>query len=148
MNAQSNRAKHANATAEWPGVPLTLRRRAVLDALMNTHTHPTARELYALVRKLLPGISLATVYNSLAYLLRLGLVNEHHAGGAAARYCVNRYPHMHLLDTQNGNMVDIFLKPGVKAEDVFDLPEGAHITSISAYLYGNMGNKKSSLPHS
>lgn len=105
---------------------------------MHTHSHPSARELHAMLQRKRTGISLATVYNSLHYLLQHGLVNEHRTNGIFARYCTNHPPHMHLLDTKSGRLVDISLKPGVQAEDVFELPDGAQITGMKVYLSGTI----------
>lgn len=117
---------------------LTAQRRAVLKALTENYEHPTARELYEHTRQHLPGISLATIYNSLQALQRAGLVNEHRVSSGAARYCINKVPHVHLLDENTGRMLDVRLREGVKLEEVFDLPEGAVITSLRAYLHGKI----------
>ena len=115
---------------------LTPRRRSVLQALMHTDSHPTAREIQQLVG---PHICLATVYNSLDYLAKAGLVNEHHLSSSGpARYCVNFHPHFHLVDKDSGRMIDVHLKAGLKPEDVFDLPEGVEIASVHAYLHGKL----------
>lgn len=130
-------SKHSTATRD-DKIPagLTPRRRAVLQALMHTDTHPTAREIRQMVG---PHICLATVYHALDYLTQAGLVNEHHlSSGGPARYCVNFTPHFHLVDEASGRMLDVQLKPGIRPEDVFELPEGARISSIKAYLHGQV----------
>lgn len=119
-------------------VRLTPRRRAVLEVLMSTPTHPTVRELHELVCSMMPGTALATVYNGLEYLQKAGLVNEHHLDSGPARYCANREPHMHLIDESTQRLIDVCLKPGIKPEDVFDLPSGFTVTSVTAYLHGHV----------
>lgn len=107
-----------------------------MRALMSTMQHPTAHELHQLVQQYCPGISLATVYNSLDYLCRAGVVNQHNLSTGPARYCVNITPHVHVVDERTGRMLDVHLKPGVRLEEVFDLPAGVRITSMNAYLHG------------
>lgn len=133
------RGKRRKKPTASPGnVRLTPQRKAVLEALSGSCEHPTARELYELTKRLIPGISLATIYNSLQTLQRAGLVNEHHLTSGAARYCINKTPHVHLLDENTGRMLDIRLREGVRPEEVFDLPAGTTISSMRAYLYGKI----------
>lgn len=127
---------------EQPFARLTPRRQAVLDALLSTHSHPTVRELH----QLMPiRISLATVYNAIDYLKRVDLINEHRLNSGPARFCINHHPHMHMVDERTGKIVDVFLKEGVTPEDVFDLPKGAKVSSISAYLYGYIPRNSNTL---
>lgn len=55
---------------------LTPQRQAVYDALRMSHDHPTAADLYERARHRYPGISFATVYNSLRFLKDHGLALE------------------------------------------------------------------------
>lgn len=109
-----------------------------MKALTESSEHPTVRELYELTKQYLPSISLATIYNSLQALQQAGLVNEHHITSGAARYCINKMPHVHMLDEATGRMIDVQLKAGVKLEDVFDLPAGVTISAMQAYLHGKL----------
>lgn len=145
MNTQSQKPLKADKkTAERRAVRLTSCRKAVLETLMSCDIHPTVRELHQLTSRHSSGISLATVYNCLAYLQQAGMVNEHRLSSGPARYCVNFTPHMHLVDEKTGRIQDVRLKPGVKPEDVFDLPEGVQITSVNAYLRGSVPANASS----
>ena len=47
---------------------LTRQRQVVLDAVQAGDHHPTAAEVFDAARRKLPGISFATVYNSLRFL--------------------------------------------------------------------------------
>ena len=132
------RTKKAAVSPKSEVVRLTEQRRAVLTALTHSCMHPTVRELYELTKQHRPGISLATIYNSLQALQRAGLVNEHRVTSGAARYCINKKPHVHLIDKSTGKMLDVQVREGVRLEDVFELPEGVVISSMRAYLYGNI----------
>lgn len=49
---------------------MTRQRAVILEELRKTATHPTADELYSIVRRRLPRISLGTVYRNLDFLGR------------------------------------------------------------------------------
>ena len=134
--AQGNRRRKRNTTTTGE-LRLTPQRKAVLRALAENTPHPTVRELHELAQHYQAGISLATIYNSLQALQKAGLINEHNISGSAARYSLNNAPRIHLLEEKTGNVLDVKLKEGVRPEDMFELPEGAQVTSMRAYLYGN-----------
>ena len=55
---------------------LTNQKKAILDYLRSTTSHPDAYEVYAVIKKKLPQISLATVYRNLDSMVKKGLVKE------------------------------------------------------------------------
>ncbi len=65
---------------------LTRQRTVVLEVVCAEDVHPTAAEVFHEARKALPGISFATVYNSLRYLKEEGLVREITFGNGASRF--------------------------------------------------------------
>lgn len=137
------KARRSAAVSKVPHISaekmrMTTQRKVVLKALRESCGHPTVRELYELAQQTLPGISLATIYNSLKALQNAGMVNEHHLTSGAARFCINKMPHVHLMDETSGRMIDVNLRDGVRLEDVFNVPEGVVISSIQAYLYGTL----------
>lgn len=122
-----------------PGIfRMTAQRRTVMRVLTDMNTHPTVREVYEETKKKLKDISLATIYNTLETLRKAGMVNEHRVSGGAARFCVNRIPHAHMMDETSGMLIDVKLRDGVKLTDVFELPEGTEVTALNAYLYGTI----------
>ena len=90
---------------------LTRQRRVVLDVVQSGDTHPTASEVFAAARKLMPAISFATVYNSLRYLKQAGLVREVAFGSGASRYDRETDRHDHAICSACGTLVDFDL-PG------------------------------------
>ena len=89
------------------GLPLTVQRRAVLEALMRRHDHPTADALFADVSARLPGISRPTVYRTLDALVEIGIARKVCHPGAAARFEVQSHRHHHLVCLGCGRMVDL-----------------------------------------
>jgi Fur family transcriptional regulator, peroxide stress response regulator len=102
------------------GQNLTPQREAVLRAIQERDDHPTASDIFEAARKGLPGISYATVYNSLKYLKQEGLVREISFGDGASRYDGVTERHDHAICTQCGKLVD------------FDLAEAAELMRAAA----------------
>ncbi|MCW5767937.1 MAG: transcriptional repressor [Phycisphaeraceae bacterium] len=84
----------------------TRQRELVYEALASTHTHPTAEELFDLVRRLEPGLSLATVYNTLEVFVRSGLAQRIPCPSGATRYDSDMRDHVHLT-TSDGRVMDV-----------------------------------------
>ena len=89
---------------------LTKQRQAVLQVIRDSYQHLTANEVFEDARRLLPGISFATVYNSLRYLKEEGLIGEVRFGTDAARYDRNLSRHDHASCNKCGKLVDLDLR--------------------------------------
>ncbi|MEP6718881.1 MAG: Fur family transcriptional regulator [bacterium] len=107
-------------TTAGSGEKLTRQREAVLQVIREREDHPTANDIFEAARRRLPGISYATVYNSLRFLKEAGLVHEIKFGDGASRYDRETDRHDHALCTQCGKLVD------------FDLPQAAALISAAA----------------
>ena len=90
-------------------VGLTKQREAVLRVIRESDKHLTANEVFEDARRLLPGISFATVYNSLRYLKQEKLIGEVSFGADAARYDRKLTRHDHALCNKCGKLVDLEL---------------------------------------
>ena len=101
----------AKQTTERTGVGLTRQRRVVLAAVQAGDHHPTAAEVFDAARRKMPGISFATVYNSLRFLRDEGLIHEINFGNGASRYDRETKRHDHAICSQCGKLVDFDL-PG------------------------------------
>ncbi len=86
---------------------LTKQREVVLRVIKDAGHHPTANEVFAAAKDLLPGISFATVYNSLKYLKEAGLIAEIMFGSGASRFDRMTDRHDHAICTKCGKLVDI-----------------------------------------
>ena len=74
----------------------TRQRKLILKELRKCRSHPTATDVYDIVRKQLPKISLGTVYRNLELLARSGLIHKFDAAGAQARFDGDPGPHYHV----------------------------------------------------
>ena len=91
---------------------LTRQRRLVLDLVRTKDEHPTATEVFEQARQAMPGISFATVYNSLRYLKEAGMIREIASfGKSPSRYDSETYRHDHAVCSECGRLVDFDL-PG------------------------------------
>lgn len=88
---------------------LTKQRQAVLRAIHKSDKHLTANEVFDDARRIMPGISFATVYNSLNYLKKEGLIGEIRFGMDANRYDRNLSQHDHAICNKCGKLVDLEL---------------------------------------
>ena len=92
-----------------PRGALTPQRRAVLRVVAESAEHLTANEIFEAARRELPGISFATVYNSLKYLKEAGLVREINFGKGSSRYDRETARHDHAVCSRCGKLVDFDL---------------------------------------
>ncbi|HKR11187.1 MAG TPA: transcriptional repressor [Pyrinomonadaceae bacterium] len=99
---------------------LTPQREAVYQVIRESEAHPTANDIFEAARKRLPGISHATVYNSLRYLKEAGLVHEINFADGASRYDGVLERHDHAICNQCGKLVDL------------DMPEAAKLMPAAA----------------
>ena len=56
------------------GIPVTVQRRRIFEALCDRIDHPTPEDVYASVKDTLPGVSRTTVYRVLETLVRVGML--------------------------------------------------------------------------
>lgn len=83
----------------------------MLDELKALKSHPTADELFELVRKRLPRISLATVYRNLEWLCQQGIIQKIEVGGRQKRFDGNADLHYHIRCTSCGRVDDVEMLP-------------------------------------
>ena len=88
---------------------LTKQRQAILRVVRESETHLTANEIFEQARRLLPGISFATVYNSLRYLKTEELIREIRFGADSTRYDRKLERHDHAICNYCGKLVDLEL---------------------------------------
>jgi len=105
---QMPHSKNARSVFIDSAIRCTRPRVLIYEALCKTKTHPTAEELHCTVRKSDPGISLATIYNTLELLVDHGLarrISNRCPGSGANRYDADQDQHVHLV-LDDGRVVD------------------------------------------
>ncbi len=86
---------------------LTAQRQIILEELSKVKTHPTASELYDMVRQRLPRIGLGTVYRNLELMADNGMILKLEVGGTQKRFDATTDTHYHIRCTGCGRVDDI-----------------------------------------
>lgn len=94
-------------TLEESGLRCTPQRYALMSFLLQSHSHPTAVEIFESVNRVDPRSSRATVYNNLRDLVHAGLVREVAMEGRAARFDARHERHHHFICDRCGNVEDV-----------------------------------------
>ncbi len=99
---------------------MTQQRRIILQELRKTKNHPSADEIYLKVRKVLPHISLGTIYRNLEILQKIGLIKKLELGENQKRFDSNPDEHYHISCIVCNRIDDIF----TNKEQKFDFFSG------------------------
>lgn len=94
----------------------TLQRKIILDELQHNRSHPTAGELYQIVRHSVPRLSLGTVYRNLDILHREGLVKKLEHSGRETRFDAVTENHYHLRCVKCGRIQDVDVPVALRVE--------------------------------
>ena len=84
----------------------TSQRRVIMEELRKLKCHPTADELYCIVKQRMPKISLATVYRNLGLLADAGEIRRIELAGRQNRYDGDTSIHYHLRCRKCGAVED------------------------------------------
>ena len=115
---------------------ITKQRTAVLQVIRDSEGHLTANEVCEDAKRLLPGISFATVYNSLRYLSNEGLIGEVRFGKDATRYDRKLDRHDHAICDNCGKLVDLDLRiPNALFKEASELSKFS-VGTIELTLHG------------
>ncbi|MDD4518342.1 MAG: transcriptional repressor [Limnochordia bacterium] len=90
-----------------PETRLTRQRKIILEELRKVDTHPSADQVYEMVRKRLPKISLGTVYRNLDFLSAEGLIRTLKSAGSQMRFDGNPDNHYHLRCIKCDRIIDL-----------------------------------------
>ena len=87
---------------------MTPQRLCILTALVEANTHPSAEDIFALVQRVSPMTSLATVYKTLETLRDMGEALEMEVGDGRRHYdAVRPQFHPHVVCTRCGQIEDV-----------------------------------------
>jgi Fur family peroxide stress response transcriptional regulator len=111
--------------------------QAVYQAVCQSFSHPSADEVYWHARRILPRISLGTVYHNLQRLVARGKISVFLLGERTARYDPTTTAHAHFVCQQCGQVEDVFLDHPLLGIDLSVLArQGYRITAQSLVIYG------------
>ncbi len=95
----------------------TTQRETILEELKTVNTHPTADDIYSIVRKKIPKISMGTVYRNLEILAKTGLIKRFPVDGVM-RFDAKTDNHYHIRCSKCGKLEDIDLEIADQLEHV------------------------------
>ncbi|WP_251551040.1 Fur family transcriptional regulator [Neobacillus muris] len=90
------------------GLRITPQRIQILQNILDAG-HPTVEDL----SKMMPGISIGTLYNNVKLFVKLGILNELPYGNGISRYEFYQSNHYHVICQSCGDIVD-FAFPNLK----------------------------------
>ena len=96
---------------------MTLQRKTILEVLRQTNFHPSADEIYMMVRERLTRISLGTVYRNLEVLSESGFIQKLELGGTIKRFDWNPEKHYHIRCLKCGRVDDAPIAPFNRLEN-------------------------------
>lgn len=86
---------------------MTIQRQLILDTVKEFKGHPTAKEVYELLKVHFSGISLGTVYRNLNLLAETGEIKKITVSDEADRFDSMTHQHYHLRCKHCGKFFDI-----------------------------------------
>ncbi|MEN2986236.1 MAG: transcriptional repressor [Thermodesulfovibrionaceae bacterium] len=105
-----------------PRIKWTPQRLAIMKFLEGNKNHPSAEEIYEALSKDFPTMSVATVYNVLEFLKRIGKVREIYIDPEKRRFDPDLSEHHHAIC--------------IKCHKVFDISFEVSLPNLSQYLPG------------
>ena len=115
---------------------MTRQRQVILEALQGVSTHPTGDEVHQLARRVLPHLSLATVYRNLELLSEAGLVRKVELAGSQRRFDGRLDHHHHLRCLRCGRVQDVAAGPATGLEQAAAQESGYEVLGYHLELVG------------
>ena len=119
------------------GMRITPQRIAICKALVESHDHPSASQLYDKLKQEYPSLSLATIYNTLDALVGQGMINIlGDAGDGRVHFDAYIGPHINLACLKCHQITDIEsdLVPRISVE--VSNTSGYEIKGSRVFYYG------------
>lgn len=101
--------------------------------------HRTADEILQILKKKNPKLGQATIYRTLKYLTKEGLLNKIDGLGNNAHYEATQKNHAHLVNETNGEIIDIEIPEDVTK--LLKIPKNFDIKRIDIRICGTYKNK-------
>lgn len=118
------------------GFRLTPQRLVIVNVLKESHGHLTPAEIYQRAVNVLPGLTEATVYRTLSFLSKQGLVLPAHVGDGQFVYEFADRSHHHLICRSCGGMYEISHHDLEDLYRLFQEKTGYRIDSVHLTFFG------------
>ncbi|MCK9499814.1 MAG: transcriptional repressor [Bacteroidales bacterium] len=90
------------------GLKVTPQRVAILKVLTELNNHPCAEEIAEVLKKDFPGLSLATIYNTLETLAQKQIITKVQSADGKLRFDARLDMHHHLHEMNTGKIEDYY----------------------------------------
>ncbi len=117
------------------GLAATHQRRVIYATVTSLHGHPSPELIYEKVKKKIPSISLATVYNNVRTFLASGMLREVSMHHGSLRVEPNEHEHHHLVCVRCKTISDLDVK-NLGPLRLKTQPRGFRITRIAVDVLG------------
>ncbi len=125
------------------GLRVTEQRREIFKTVASSHSHPSAEDVFAVVREKMANVSLDTVYRTLASLADMELILR--VGTAyKERFDGDLRPHAHFICSKCGEVYDIFYD---KKNMMLPLREAFSFGDVRQICLQYKGSCKKCMPH-
>lgn len=147
VRTASSRVARALAALDRASMRKTPQRVAIVRAFVDDLTHPTAQQIFDRLRRAMPTMSFATVYNTLAALEQAGVCRTLELDGAAGeggrRFDPIVEPHDHAVCDRCGAVRDV----PRHAQQALGAPlEGFHVRAVDRIYRGECARCRAASP--
>lgn len=111
-------------------------KKEILKVVLDSYNHPDAKEIYRLVKKNIPNISLGTVYRNLNILVNEGLIRKIFIYNGNDRYDKMLTNHNHVICQKCGKLHDISFLLDESNINMFEKETGFKITICNFNING------------
>src|SRR5512143_1581204 len=126
----------------------TRQRGVILDILKKSHEHPTAEIIYREARRVLPNISLGTVYRNLNFLRDQGTVLEiRPREGGSSRFDAADSPHAHFHCVHCSALLDIPIPPALEQLGFEEEKRISAVSLIDLHVIGSCSGCEAAAIH-
>jgi Fur family transcriptional regulator, peroxide stress response regulator len=118
------------------GLTVTHQRQVIFESLAQMPDHPSPEDVYERVKKLIPAISLATVYKTLHTFVEHDMLREFSPHHGTLRVDINTHAHHHLICTRCKSVMDIENKDLDPVKLRRRLPKGFKVERVAVEVQG------------
>jgi Fur family transcriptional regulator, ferric uptake regulator len=116
---------------------MTKQRQMILEQLCRLTSHPTADDIYHMLRRQMPKISLGTVYRNLEILSEEGVIQKLNVSGTQKRFDGNPRNHYHVRCQECGRVDDVDLALSREMEEEANRSSNYEITNHRLEFIGS-----------
>ena len=117
------------------GLPVTMQRRVILEAVLRRADHPSADQIYDAVRTQMPQVSRTTIYRVLDALVEMGSIRRVCQTGAV-RFDGKISRHHHLICMNCGKIFDLEDKELDRIPVPKKKMQGFEVDDFSVHFFG------------